>query len=272
MGYVIYYREVYWRMIYGILSFSFSFFVTYIKSNALLSLLLFPLTFSEKAVAAVYFNLTDIISIQIYTALVVGFIATIPYFWFQLWLFFRQSLFEAEAHQFTKILIMGSTLYILSLFFSNFLVMPKLWFFFITINQLTLYPGTAIRFMDYVPSVFPYLHFLVDLNVMIACTIQMPSIFYLLFKWEWVSHSFFIKMRQWFFFSFLLWATFISPPDLFSQLILFFIMVSMYELFLFFSLVKEEFLVLLNNYIYICACLFFLGKLPLQERSRVLQK
>jgi Sec-independent protein secretion pathway component TatC len=86
------------------------------------------------------------------------------------------------------------------------------------------------------------LYWKIFLEILLAMTLtsQFPILLFLMVHWGWLSIDFLIKGRPWWILFFLSWAAILSPPDLFSQFLIFFPLLFFYESVVFFILCEKR--------------------------------
>jgi len=211
--------------------------ICYSYKNSLLLIFSFSLLKSASADLTTLNNLIythplELIKIQLFSAVLLSFFFTLPYSGWLFLDFFRSSL--TKAHYLACVVFFRQFLCGLYLFnvLSFFYFLPVLWNFFQNFNS-TSEVLTSLNFF-FELRVQEYFNFVLDF---IYCV----NLFSLLFLFL-VSLTFFfglstvLSYKKLFFLLNLIAATFLSPPDVYSQLISFIVLTFSFELFFFFKL------------------------------------
>jgi sec-independent protein translocase protein TatC len=224
----------------------------------------------EESEDFIFLNLTEALSILIYIATLTSFLFCIPLIWIQVWFFLGPGLYLTEQINFIRLASLSWCLLILGIFMSANFWIPQVWDFFLTFGEIDHYndstfhiqksvPDGGVAFFEgqpvyleegsnkavaYLPSISPYVHLFVEVVGVMILTSQIPLIGFLLIKWGWLvsregQDKLLTEMRPWIVIGLLIWAACISPPDLFSQLILFIPLFCSYEIIVFWVIFKR---------------------------------
>jgi len=236
---MLYIKEIIFRFQYYILSFFFTFFVTYFYKKILFVLLTFPLiTFSnhyflDKANTFsnfIYTHPAELLTIHFFLMFLVGLVFEVPYLFWHFIDFLKTSLLSKEYKKLSNFFLFFTiSLVLLNLFF-YFVLFPKFWFFFQNFNfsseSQTLHFFLELRVQDYFKFVLDFLY-IVNILIFIFYLLTFFILFFGLEK--------FIYWKKLFIFINIVFATLLSPPDVYSQLVILVILTVFLELVVFFN-------------------------------------
>jgi sec-independent protein translocase protein TatC len=162
----------------------------------------------------------------------IAFIFQIPYFFWHFVDFIKTSLIQKEYKNLTKVLLLCVFSLILFNFFFFFIIFPKFWFFFYNFNFSFNNPQTLNFFLELrVQEYFDFvLTFIYSVNLFILIFFLL-FIFFLFLGFE--------KLLYWkklFLFINIVFATLLSPPDVYSQLSILFVLTLFLEIIVFCNL------------------------------------
>ncbi len=155
-------------------------------------------------------------------ALIGGIIMAIPYIFWEFWRFIRPALYEKERKHATGAVFYSTMLFLLGVCFGYFLVVPLSTHFFGSYRVSAEVPN-LINLNSYISAVT---------TVMLGSGIifELPIIIYFLSKVGLISSGFLITYRKHAFVVLLLLAAIITPPDIFSMLLVSGPLLLLYEL------------------------------------------
>jgi sec-independent protein translocase protein TatC len=227
---MFYLTELFFRFKYSFLSLSVSIFIAYLYKNILFILLTFPLLdYFYSLNNFIYTHPTELLTIHFLLILLISSIFQIPYLLWHFLDFTKTSLLKNEYLKMLKVLIICTFL----LFFFNFLfffiIFPKFWLFFYSFSfsfheSQTLNFFLELRVQEYFNFV---INFIYSVNLFILIFF---AIFFL------ISMFGFEKLLYWkklFLFCNIVFATLLSPPDVYSQLLILFILTFFLEAIIF---------------------------------------
>lgn len=158
-------------------------------------------------------------------AMIGGTILVIPYVLYEFWSFIRPALYDKEKRYATGAVFYSSSLFLLGVLFGYYLIVPLTTHFFGT-YRVSEEVVNQINLNSYISSVC---------TVILGSGIvfELPIIIYFLSKVGIVSSSFLITYRKHAYVLLLLMAAIITPPDVFSMLLVSGPLLLLYELGLF---------------------------------------
>jgi Sec-independent protein secretion pathway component TatC len=234
---MFYLRELIFRIKVLFFSFVLILFVCSVYKNSLLVLLSISLlnNFSSSLTEFsnfIYTHPIELFKVYLYSTVLIASFLIIPYFFWQLLDFFKSSVTQIRYKTIKQI-----GLYVLS-FISviNFVLfayfLPILWLFFKTFNHdadsaNTLNFFFELRVQEYFNFVLDFLYLINLFILLFIALISLASYFGLSTCLHWKKLFIFLNS---------LCATFLSPPDVPSQLLLFFVLHFIFEVLIFISL------------------------------------
>jgi len=160
-------------------------------------------------------------------AIVGGIIIAIPYIFWEFWRFIKPALYEKERKHATGAVFYSSLLFMSGVFFGYYLIVPLSTHFF-----------GSYRVSAEVPNLINLNSFISAITTIIlgsGIVFELPIIIYFLSKVGLVSSGFLITYRKHAYVLLLLLAAIITPPDVFSMLIVSGPLILLYELGVFLS-------------------------------------
>ncbi|MCD7962198.1 MAG: twin-arginine translocase subunit TatC [Rikenellaceae bacterium] len=160
--------------------------------------------------------------LHITVSLVSGLVIAVPYIIWELWKFIKPALAPREIKNSRYLVLYVSLCFFTGIFFGYFLISP------ITISFFQTYTVS-----DSITNLFDISSYLSTvLNVSLACGVvfQLPIFIYFLTKTGIVNSDFLKKYRKHAVIVILIFASIITPPDVFSQILIGIPMYLLYEL------------------------------------------
>jgi sec-independent protein translocase protein TatC len=159
---------------------------------------------------------------QMQVALIVGLLVTIPFVFWQIWLFIKPGLMEAELKAARGFVTICSGLFMTGFLFGYFVITPFAISFLANYTMAGI-GGTA--------SLDSYIGYLTMFTLPIGIVFELPVIIYFLSRMGVVTPSFLKKYRRQIFIVLLIVAGVITPsPDIVSQLLVFVPLYSLFEI------------------------------------------
>lgn len=156
-------------------------------------------------------NLSGQFMTDMYISIFAGIILATPYIFWQAWRFIKPALFEKEQRYARSAVFIMSGLFFLGVLFSYYFMVP--W----TLNFLGTYQvSTSVSNQITLSS---YISTVVSVILSVGVVFELPVVVYVLAKIGIMSSSFLKKNRKYAFVVVLIVAAVITPPDVFSQII-----------------------------------------------------
>jgi sec-independent protein translocase protein TatC len=159
---------------------------------------------------------------HMYISIVAGFIFSFPYILWEIWLFVRPAMHENERKYSQGGIFISTLLFLLGILFSYYLIVP------LTVNFLGTYQVSA----DVVNqiSLSSYISTVVSVTFAVGVVFELPILVYFLTKIGVLTPDFMKKNRKYMYVIMLILAAIITPPDMFSQILVVVPLIGLYEL------------------------------------------
>ena len=168
---------------------------------------------------------------QFMTAMLVAFIGGIifsfPYIIWEIWRFIRPALFQKEQKNAKGLVFWVSILFILGILFGYYLLAPM------SIHFLGSY--SVSNQIQNLPSLDSYMGTLFSTVLACALMFELPILVYFLSKLGFLNPDFMRKYRKHFIIITLIIAAIITPPDVFSQILITIPILVLYEISIYIS-------------------------------------
>ena len=157
-----------------------------------------------------------------------GFIVSFPFVGFQIWRFIAPGLYKKEKLAFLPFLIASPLLFIVGAAFAYFVVLPLAFNFFLSFqNTSDLNNLVGIKYLG---TINEYLSLTMRFILAFGVCFQLPVLLTLMGKVGLVSSISLIRIRKYAIVSILIIAAIVTPPDVITQIILFSVVYSLYEI------------------------------------------
>ena len=157
-----------------------------------------------------------------------GFIVSFPFVGFQIWRFIAPGLYKKEKLAFLPFLIASPLLFIIGAAFAYFVVLPLAFNFFLSFQNTT--DLNNLVGIKYLGTINEYLSLTMRFILAFGICFQLPVLLTLMGKAGLVSSVSLIKIRKYAIVSILIIAAIVTPPDVITQIILFSVVYSLYEI------------------------------------------
>jgi len=158
---------------------------------------------------------------HMYISFIAGLILSFPFILNEAWRFIRPALNQGEANHSGGAVLISSALFFLGVFFSYFLIVP------LTINFLGTYQvsetvSNQISLQSYISTV-------ISVVFAVGIVFELPIIIYFLTKIGLITPTFMRKNRKYTLVLLLVVSAIITPPDVFSQVLVCIPLMGLYE-------------------------------------------
>ncbi|KXJ39227.1 preprotein translocase subunit TatC [Bacillus spizizenii] len=168
------------------------------------------------------FNLTDPLFVFMQFAFIIGIVLTSPIILYQLWAFVSPGLYEKERKVTLSYIPISILLFLAGLSFSYYILFPFVVDFMKRISQDLN--------VNQVIGINEYFHFLLQLTIPFGLLFQMPVILMFLTRLGIVTPMFLAKIRKYAYFTLLVIAALITPPELLSHMMVTVPLLILYEI------------------------------------------
>lgn len=159
---------------------------------------------------------------HMYISMVAGVIVGFPYIIYQIWSFIMPALHTKEKNYSGGAVVVSSLLFILGVLFSYFLIVP------LTVNFLGTYQVSD--FVENQMSLSSYINTVVSVTFAVGLVFELPIFVYFLTKVGLVTPDFMRRNRKYMLVILLAISAVITPPDIFSQILVCIPLMGLYEL------------------------------------------
>ncbi len=160
--------------------------------------------------------------VHIYVSMMVALVVAFPYLLWEIWSFIRPALLPKEKKYSKGVVVFSTLLFIIGLVFSYFLIVP------LTINFFSSYQvsdsvNNSITLNSYISTV-------VSLSLATGLVFELPIVVFFLTKVGLLTPAFMKKSRKYVLVILLTISAIITPPDIFSQILVTIPLLLLYEL------------------------------------------
>ena len=167
-------------------------------------------------------NMSGQFMTHMYISMVAGFVVAFPYIIFEIWSFINPALHSKERKYSGGAVIASSALFALGVLFSYFLIVP------LTVNFLGTYQVSD--FVENSISLNSYISTVVSVTFAVGLVFELPIFVYFLTKVGIITPDFMKKNRKYMIVILLAVSAIITPPDVFSQILVVIPLYGLYEM------------------------------------------
>jgi len=205
-----------------ILSPSSSHFITYVWLCKLGHLISAPsLCVADMHLKIINIKMSGQFLTHMYISAVAGFILAFPYVLWEIWRFIQPALHQNEKKYSRGGLLISTSLFLTGILFSYFFIVP------ITVNFLGTYSVSGDVANQI--SLNSYINTVVSVTFAVGLVFEMPILIYFLTRIGVVTPDFMKKNRKYMVVVLLTVSAIITPPDMFSQMMVFIPLWGLYE-------------------------------------------
>jgi sec-independent protein translocase protein TatC len=211
--------------------------IGYLYKETLLFLFLESEMFVNNEFKVDYFIFTDVIEVFSVYIQLISFISLQILFLYVLYhsfVFLSHGLFIAEYYGLSYIFKTITIIWFLSVIVSKYVLIPTMWNFFLNFQT------TSPINLHFEAKLEEYLSFYIQFYYIFIFYSQIFTL--LLFFFNYINASFVLikKFRKIYYYFFVLFSTVVSPPEIFSQILVSSILIFFYELFIFGFILKSS--------------------------------
>lgn len=156
-----------------------------------------------------------------------GFIIAFPFIGLQIWRFIAPGLYKREKLAFLPFLISSPVLFLIGSAFAYYIVLPLAFNFFLSFQNTS--DVNDLVGIKYLGTINEYLSLTMRFILAFGLCFQLPVLLTLMGKAGLVSSGSLIKTRKYAVVIILVVAAIVTPPDVITQIILFSVVYSLYE-------------------------------------------
>jgi len=221
------FQELQKRIYYSIISFIIIFTILFVYSNNLYTILATPLLKILPCDGSlIATEITSTFFIPIKLSFMVSVVISMPVFLYNIWIFIAPGLYKQEKKFIISFVIIGSLLFFAGVIFSFYFILPIALKFFINST-----PRGVILMTD----INSYLEFIITISISCGILFQIPIFTIGLIKLNIVTKKELKKGRSYIIVLSLILGMLLTPPDIFSQILLSIPIYVLFELGIFLS-------------------------------------
>lgn len=208
------------------------FVISYIFADRLFQLLILPLKAQlPEGDKLIYTNLPEMFLTYLKSALVAGILISSPYIFYQLWMFIAPGLYHKERKYVLPFVIFSTILFVGGALFGYFVVFPFGFKFFLSFSNDSI---------QALPSVKQYFSFSIKLLFAFGVVFELPVIVFFLTKIGVVTPKLMRRKRKYAVLLTFMLAAILTPPDVFTQLMMAAPLLLLYEISIIVSKMAER--------------------------------
>ncbi len=220
------------RLILSVLAFLICMVCVFPFSKYIFNFLAMPITellaIQNEANDLIFTGLQQGFMVNVKISFFGGFIVSFPFVGFQIWRFIAPGLYKKEKLAFLPFLIASPLLFIIGAAFAYFVVLPLAFSFFLSFqNTSDLNNLVGIKYLG---TINEYLSLTMRFILAFGICFQLPVLLTLMGKAGLISSASLTRIRKYAIVSILILAAIVTPPDVITQIILFTVMYSLYEI------------------------------------------
>jgi len=173
------------------------------------------------------FEMSGQFMVDVWTAIIAGFIIAFPYVVYQFWSFVKPALYENEKRHASGAVLIMSTLFLVGCLFGYYLIVP------FSIDWLAGYSISNVVVNQI--NILSYISTVTSIVISGGIAFELPVVIYFLSKIGLLTPKFLRKYRRHSYVILLIIAAIITPPDVLSQMIVSIPLVLLYEISIFIS-------------------------------------
>ncbi len=182
---------------------------------------------NNKPLQLINFDMAGQFNMDVWTAIVAGFIIAFPYVVYQFWSFIKPALYENERRYASGAVLVMSGLFLIGVLFGYYLIAP------FSIDWLASY-SISDEVVNQI-NIKSYISMVVSIVLSGGVAFELPVFVYFLSKIGLLTPRFLRKYRKHSYIVLLIIAAIITPPDVLSQMIVTIPLVILFEISIFIS-------------------------------------
>lgn len=219
-----YLQEIKIRLFLLFLTWLFTVLISYAYKEVLLCVILQVTENYNSDFYFIFTNVTEIFSVYIKLITFLGNQILFLYLFYHLFGFFSPALFKTEYNFIDLVMKLILTMFLLSLLLFNYFFIPLTWNFFLSFQNFIYFVS-----LHFETKLDEYLIFYISLYYICVFYCQMFLGFFFALNYLNANVQSIKKFRKIYYYLFLIFSTFISPPDIISQICISFLLIFFYE-------------------------------------------
>lgn len=230
----------------------FCYFMTVITSYFFSEDLFFGLAIPYFQVTKISFfictQITESLSTYMMISFISGFVFSLPYILYQIWSFFIPSCNQNQRQVAKKIFILSFIIFLFFVVFTFLWILPNIWLFLYKLSNTA--ENSLFFIVKLQPKVYDFTLLTLRVLLFIVFCSQIPVIIIFSINSNIRVIQNWIKNRHMFWFFSILLSAFITPPDLWCQVLVWVFMTIFIEFSFFIAILNSQYLMKINNKIY----------------------
>lgn len=181
----------------------------------------------------------NIFLMNVSVSIFAGFCFSFPFIAFQLWRFVAPGLYKSEQNAFLPFLVASPALFLAGAAFAYYAAMPLAMDFFLSYEEQAASDGSGLN-LQVLPDATVYLRLTMKFIIAFGLCFQLPVALTLMGKAGLCTSDGLKRNRKYAIVGILVVAAIATPPDVFSQLLLFGVVYSLYEVSIFLVRIVEK--------------------------------
>lgn len=217
--------------------FTYLFIINYYFSDQLIFLFTKKLIQSNLLKYFIFTNITEMFLTNIFISFFVSLFLFLHIVFIQFWFFISKGLHKYENYKISKLYFYFFIFNFLIISFILIKLIPNIWFFFIKIN----FSNTYIFNIYFEPKFNNYFTFVFFSFIYIYMLFCYFVVFLVFISYKILKIKNIINLRKFFYLKFILISALISPPEIITQFIIFFLLFFLFELTIFLYLIIHNY-------------------------------
>ena len=188
-----------------------------------------------------YFIFTDVAEVfYVYLTLIffIGNQVLFLYFFYNLLSFLSSGLFYSEYAYLVSFVRVSFIWFLFSVIVYYKIFFPLCWDFFLSFQNMEIIKLTTLYFES---KISEYLFFYISFYYVCVFYFQLLLLLFVFFDFSKAKSKLVKKFRKSFYYFFILFSTLVTPPDVFSQLLLSSCLIFSYEILVFYFIYKKKY-------------------------------
>lgn len=221
--------EIKTRVLYVLFSAAITISICYLFCFELTTLIARPVDNQPPPIHFIFTDLTEAFSTNLQICLIYTVYLTFPVALYQIWCFLISSYYDCERTQITHFCVVMIFCVFVSGFFVHFILLPEICRFFINFSI-----QSNIINIQCEPRISSYVSLASRVLIISCLCFQIPIFFFILFELQIITVGFLSQNRKYFMFCFILISAWITPPEIFSEVVVGSSFILFLELFILF--------------------------------------
>lgn len=168
------------------------------------------------------FRVTDPLKVYMEVSVIIAVVLILPIILYQIWAFISPGLYERERKITLTYIPLAICLFLIGIIFSYYILFPLVIQFMMKLShQMAIHTVIGIN---------EYFSFLIQITLPFGFIFQMPVVTMFLTRLGMITPVFLKKVRKYAYLGLIIIAAIITPPDVFSQLVVSVPLIALYEI------------------------------------------